>query len=137
MTKEQLGSYKSKKAEIAELHNMLLHIGTDGSMFGNDTILDYRKGYPVPQAVVGVDWGKVAKTKIKYQNKIRELEKECQEIEDFIENITDSLTRRIFRMYYIEGMSLKKIGGIINMDRSSIGKKINNFLIGKAIYKKI
>lgn len=128
MTRESLESYRSKKAEIAELHNALLHIGDGDTMFGHDTILDYRSGYPVPQAVVGVDWDKVSKTENRYLNRLNVLKEECQEVEDFVESISDSLTRRIFRMYYVEGLSQKEIARNVHMDKSSISRKIDKFL---------
>lgn len=128
MTKEQLESYGSKRAEIAELHNMLLHIGDDNSLFGNDTVLDYRKGYPVPQAVIGVDWEKAMRIEKRYKNRISVLERECQEMEEFIENISDSLIRRMFRMRYIEGLSQKEIAKNMHMDRSRISRKIDDFM---------
>lgn len=123
MTKDQLESYKSKIAEIAELQYKLEHI----NVIEHDTILDYRKGYPIPQAVIGVNLDKYKKKEKKYTQKIETLRKECEEIEDFIEAIPDSLTRRIFRMYYIEGKSQKDISQIIHMDRSSVGKKVNRY----------
>ncbi|MCI9097568.1 MAG: hypothetical protein HFI95_15580 [Lachnospiraceae bacterium] len=128
MTKELLESYQSKKEEIAELHNALMHIATGETMIDNDTILDYRSGYPVPQAEVGVDWDKVFRTENRYKNKISVLKEECRKVEDFIENIPDSLTRRIFRMYYIQGMSQKEISRNVHLDRSSISKKISDYL---------
>ncbi len=128
MTKELLEGYRSKKAEISELHNALLHIGNGDNMFGNDTILDYKSGYPVPQAVVGVDWDKVCRVEGKYRNRISILSGECQEVEDFIESIPDSLTRRIFRMYYIEGLTQKDIARNVHMDRSRISRKIDDFM---------
>lgn len=128
MTKEQLESYRSKKAEISELYEMLIKLGDGKNMIGNDTILDYSRGYPVPQAVVGVDWNKVIRTENRYRNRIDMLEGECQEIEEFIENITDSLTRRMFRMRYIEGMSQKEIAKNIHIDRSRISRKIDDFM---------
>ena len=128
MTKELLESYRSKQAEIAELQNALLHIGDGKDMIDNDTVLDYRSGYPMPQAVVGVDWDKVYRKEKRYQNRIGALKEECQEVEDFVENISDSMTRRIFRMYYVEGLSQKDIAGNVHMDRSSISKKIKDYL---------
>ncbi len=128
MTRESLESYRSKKAEIAELHNTLLHLGAGDTMFGNDTILDYRSGYPVPNAVVGVDWDKVLRIESRYKKKLSVLEEECQEVEDFVESISDSLTRRIFRMYYVEGLSQKEIANNVHMDRSRISRKIDEFI---------
>ncbi|MCM1039840.1 MAG: hypothetical protein NC434_11000 [Ruminococcus sp.] len=127
LTKESLEAYRSKKEEIKELQYKLQNLNEGDIMIGYDTILDYRKGYPVPQAVVGVDWEKVDRTVSRYEKRIEVLARECEEVEIYIESITDSLTRRIFRMYYIEGYSQKNIGNIIHIDRSYISKKIKMF----------
>lgn len=128
VTKEYLQSYRSKKEEIKELKYGLQHLGEGDTVIDNDIIFDYRKGYPVPQAVVGVDWHKIERTRDKYNNKIKQLEKECDEIEEYVESIPDSATRRIFRMYYIYDIPQKEISKKLNMERSSISKKISNYL---------
>lgn len=128
MNKELLLSYKSKKAEIYELKYSLQRMNEDDTLIDNDTILNYTKGYPVPQAVVGIDWNKAYKKEKRYLTRIETLEKECKEVEDFIESIQDSLVRRIFRMHYIDGISQNSIAKVIHMDRSNVGKKINTFL---------
>lgn len=128
MTKELLESYKSQKEEIKELQYKLEHLGDGDSMIGNDTIFDYRSGYPMPQSVVGVDWNKVDQLKKRYENKLEILTKECEEIEMFIEEIPDSMTRRIFRMYYIENMTQRQVAKKVHMDKSTVARKIDNFL---------
>ena len=128
MTKELLESYRSKKAEIAELNNALLRLGRGDTMIDNDTILDLRSGYPVPNAVVGVDWDKVFRMESRYKNRLSVLEEECQEIEDFVENISDSLTRRIFRMYYIDGLPQREVARNVHMDRSRVSRKIDQYI---------
>ncbi len=128
MTRELLESYTSKKAEIVELNKALHLLGNGKSMIDNDIILDYRSGYPMPQAVVGVDWSKVTKEEIKCRKKIRMLERECLEIEEFIDSIPDSLTRRIYRMYYLEGLPQQSIAKRVHLERSSVSKKISKFL---------
>lgn len=128
VTKELLESYRSKKSEIAELKYKINHLNDGDAMMGNDTIFDYRSGYPMPQAVVGVDWGKVNRTTERYEDKIEELTKECEEIEEFIEEIPDSLTRRIFRMYYKDGFSQSYVAKKVHLDKSSVSRKIDNFL---------
>lgn len=128
MTKEILGSYRSMKAEIRELEYSLYHMGDDDAMIGNDTIFDYRSGYPVPQAVVGVDWNKVDRKEKRIKSRISELQQKCKEVEDFVENISDSLTRRIFRMYFIEGQNQKNIACAVHLDRSRISRKIDDFI---------
>lgn len=128
MTKESLEGYRSKKAEIAELHNALLELGDGKSMIDNDTILDCRSGYPVPQPVVGVDWGKVFRTENRYKKRISVLEEECQKVEEFVESIPDSLTRRIFRKSFIEGKTQEQVSKDVYLSQSSISKKINELL---------
>ena len=66
-------------------------------------ILNYEKGYPVAEAVVGIDWGKVDRTEERYKKRIDMLTKECEEVEEFVESIpshalTDFIQcRRILR----------------------------------------
>ena len=95
-------------------------------MLGSSVIKDYRKGYPVPQAVVGVDWERYEWQKEHCERRIQELQKKCDAIERYVEeDIEDSLTRRIFRMYFLEGRTQKEIGKIIHMDRSTVSRKLN------------
>lgn len=126
-TREQLDSYKSKKAEIQELQYKLSHLGESDSMIGNDTIFDYRTGYPHPQAVVGVDWEKMDRLTARYCKQIGTLTAECEEVEMWIENISDSLTRRIFRMYFVEGLSQKVVAKKTYLSQAAVSKKISNF----------
>jgi hypothetical protein len=127
VTKEQMESYRSKKAEITELTYKVQHLGDNDAMVGNDVIMDYRSGYPVPQSVVGVDLDKYHRLKARYKNRIAKLAEECEQIETYIEDIEDSITRRIFRMYYIDGLSQKCVAKAVSLDRSSVSRKIDQF----------
>lgn len=127
LTRKQLEQYKSKKEEIAELEAAISKLGSGEGLMGSSTVFDYRSGYPVPQAVVGVDREKFWSTKERYEAKIAELKAECEEVEDFILGIEDSLIRRIFRLCYMEGMTQDGVAKDINMHRSTISKKISDF----------
>nr|WP_294469149.1 hypothetical protein [uncultured Sellimonas sp.] len=128
MTKKKLEDYRSKKAEIKELQYKLSHLGAGDSLIGNDVIMDYRKGYPIPQSVVGYDFEKEKRLRESYEKRIQKLRAECLEVEMWIEDIPDSLIRRIFRMHYVDGMTQKEISKIIHLDRSRISRKIDDFL---------
>ena len=128
MTRKQLEAYRSMQEEISELKYKLQHLGEGDSMINNSTIMDYRSGYPIPQAVVGVDWDKLGKLRERYISRIAQLQKECDGVEAYIEGIEDSITRRIFRMRFIDGLSLKQIGRTVHLDKSNISRKIENFL---------
>ena len=90
--------------------------------------MDYRKGYPQPQSVVGFDYDLYEKRRARWTKRLEQLQKEVDEVEEWIEAIPDGTTRRCFRMVYIDGMTLDVVGKNLNMDRSTVGKKINNFL---------
>lgn len=128
MTKERLEQYQSSKEEIIELKYKLEHLAENDTMVGNSTIFDYRSGYPVPQSVIGFDQRKYDNTRARYEKKIAVLEKECREIEEFVENIQDSLTRRIFRMRYIDRYTQEKISEATHISQGTISKKISTFL---------
>ena len=128
MTKKKLEDYRSKKAEIKELQYKLSHLGAGDSWNGNDVSMDYRKGYPIPQSVVGYDFEKEKRLRESYEKRIQKLRAECLEVEMWIEDIPDSLIRRIFRMHYVDGMTQKEISKIIHLDRSRISRKIDDFL---------
>lgn len=128
MTRQKLEQYKSKKEEIGELEDYIRKLGSSESLMGSSTVFDYRTGYPKPQAVVGVDREEFWKKKEKYEKKIQELKADCEEVEDFILGIEDSLIRRIFRLSYMEGMTQDRVAKDINIHRSTVSKKISDFL---------
>lgn len=128
ITKELLQGYRSKKDEIQELDYILKNRWRDEGLIGNDVIFDYSKGYPMPQSVVGFDQAKYERLQDRDQRRKEQLEQECEEIEEWVEAIPDSLTRRIFRMCFIDGRKQKDAAKAVHLDQSMISKKINNYL---------
>ena len=128
MTRERLEGYRSCREEIQELQYKLDHLGEGDSLIGNDVIMDYRDGFPRPQSVVGYDYGKYERLRKAYESRIEKLQAECAEVELWIEAIPDSLTRRIFRMYYIDGMNQSKIAKRVHLSQAEISKKISRYL---------
>lgn len=101
------------------------------SMIGNDVVFDYSKGYPMPQSVVGFDQKKYERLQNRDLRRKTYLEKENEEIEDFVSQITDSLTRRIFIQYYINGdkpVNQSMISKKVHIDRSRISRRIDEYL---------
>ena len=64
----------------------------------------------------------------RYTARIEKLRAECDEIEEFVENIEDSVTGRIFLMYYIDGISQDNVAKAVGYSRSRVSQKINDFL---------
>lgn len=128
MTKEQLEQYINLKAELAELQYKLQHVGEGDSLIGNDVINDYRTGYGRPQTVIGPDWDRLSNRVQRYTKMIDKVRGQCEEIEQFMEDIRDSQLRRIFRMRYADGLKQKSIAKKLNIDRSYVSKKIDDYL---------
>lgn len=128
MEREQLERYLSQKEEIRELRYKLEHLGEGDSLVGNSTIFDYSTGYPKPQAVVGYDYEKERRLRVQYSTRLAKLRYDCEETEQWIEAIPDSQMRRIFRMRFLDGMILEQIGKKIHVDKSTVSRKIENFL---------
>lgn len=127
MTREQLESYRSMKEEITELKYKLDHFGEGDALIGNDVIMDYRSGYPVPQSVVGYDFERGRHLREMYKRRKAKLEKTCAELEAAVEEIPDSLTRRIFRMYFLDCLPQEKVAKMVHLSQSSVSKKISEF----------
>ena len=125
MTRERMEMYQSNKEEIQELTYKLAHLREN--MVGNSVILDGRTGIPRPQAVVGVDEELLQRRRERYEARKAVLEQECEEIESYIESITDSLNRRILRMRYIDGMTQQRIARKVHMSQSAISRKVEKF----------
>lgn len=129
MTKELLSTYRSKKDEIVELDLVLKNRWRDESLIGNDVILDYSRSYPpIPQGVVGMDRDKYDRLQERDQRRKEKLEQECEEIEEWVEAIPESITRRIFRMCFIEGRKQKDVAKAVHLDRSRISRRIDDYL---------
>lgn len=135
MEREQLERYLSQKEEIRELRYKLEHLGEGDSLVGNSTIFDYSTGFPRPQAVIGYDYEKERRLRAQYSTRLSKLRYDCEETEQWIEAIPDSQTRRIFRMYYLEGETQQKIGKKLHLDQSSVSRKIENFLKLHSMHK--
>ena len=103
ITKELLQGYRSKKDEILELDYILKNRWRD-------------------------DKEKYDRLQCRDQRRKEQLEQECVEIEEWVEAITDSITRRIFRMCFIDGRRQKDVAKAVHLDRSRISRKIDDYL---------
>ena len=128
MDKQQLEAYRSNKAEIAELKHKLATLAGSESLVGSSVILDCRKGYPQPQSVVGYDHNLERRRRERWEKQIGKLQAEVDEVEAWIEGIEDGVTRRCFRMVYVDGMSYRSVARKLHIDWSYVGKKITRYL---------
>lgn len=131
ITKELLANYRSKRQEIKELDFILNNRWKSETMLSVDTVLNYRKGYPVPEGIVGFDQERYERLQNRDLRRKELLEKECKAVEEFVSEIKDSMTRRIFQMYFINGDSRVTQAAVarkVHLDQSMVSRKIDEYL---------
>lgn len=136
VTRQQLEEYRSDKQEILELTYRIENRWKDEAMIGNDVVFDYSKGYPMPQSVVGFDQERYEHLQDRDVRRKDKLEKKCKETEDWVEEIEDGITRRIFRMYFLEGRKQKDVAKAVHIDQSRVSRKIEEYLKTHSTHKK-
>lgn len=105
ITRKLLREYQKYKREIPFLRAELDEMLTSDAGLGSSVILDYQRGYPRPQSVVGVDFGLY-----EYRKEVLgRREAQVKAVEQWIESIEEGQIRCVFRMRYINGMSWVKI----------------------------
>ena len=128
MDKQRLEAYRSNLAEIKELNRKLDDLTGSESLIGNSVIMDYRRGYPQPQSVVGYDYELESSRRERWEKRKAKLQAEVNDVEEWIEAIPDGLTRRGFRMVYCDGLTQRKVAKKLHMDQSGVSKKMSEFL---------
>lgn len=126
--RKRLEEYKSKKDEIREIQIKLHNIKTNEQLIGNDVIYDYSTGYPRAQQVIGYDYMEEQKLKNKWESRLEELSADCLEVELWIEEIPDSITRRIFRMCFIDRLSQQAVGRKVHLSQAAVSDRIANYI---------
>ena len=81
MDKQRLEAYRSNLAEIKELEKNLADLPGSDSLIGNSVIMDYRRGYPQPQSVVGYDYELESIRRDRWEKRKAKLQAEVNEVE--------------------------------------------------------
>lgn len=105
MTRKKLESYQKLMQEIIILRQELNEMNTTDYGLCSSVIFDYKDGFPRPQAVVGFDEERYHKKRCR----LDKIEQEAAGIRKWIDDIEDAVTRKVFRLYYIDGMSWAEV----------------------------
>lgn len=136
MTKQKLGQYRALQKEIASLDKAIdkLHdrAGSIPEVMGKVTGSSHDFPYISQHFPVKMDDPKEAdmilrRIRIKEMRK-EEAEKAALEIEQYVAGISDSTDRQIFELLYLEGKKQREVAEMVNLERSSISKRISRYL---------
>lgn len=105
MTRARLERYQKLMKEIAILRQELDEMNTTEAGLGHSIIFDYRDGFPRPQAVIGFDGERYKKKRRQLDRK----EEEAAAIRQWVDEIEDPVTRQVFKLFYIDGLSWSEV----------------------------
>lgn len=128
MTKQELEQIVSLKNEIRlidqEIKDLESRVVVD-TVTGSRTYIPYDKHQIV---IKGADVGSTIKLRAKLILKSEELQDLLYDLESWVEQIDDPDMRCIFRLYYRKGLTQEEIGAELGYERSTISRKIQEYL---------
>ncbi len=139
MTEAELSQYRAIKLEIADLEARIKNLEhqKDGLIF--DKVTGSMKDFPYTErrfTITGADpdeyklrMRRIGELQRKRNLKLAELVQQESEMHDYIYSIPDSMTRQIFIMRFIDGLTQENIGQRLHIDRSVISRRINNYIL--------
>lgn len=122
MDKAKLEHLNCTKAEIrlltAEIQNW-----PEGIVV--DFYYDYPNGHKRPRPLIG--YADCSGLKRTLEIKLATLQAEIEQMERYLDTIEDTEIRAILRLRYRNGLSFEQIGNELGYDRSTVGKKLNEY----------
>jgi len=138
MDRQRLEQYGSLKMEVQILEQKIKKIYATPARIEHAFVKGSNSEFPYEPksfhvsgySIIADSKKRLRKKKLKemLKKKKAECEEELLEIQEYINNISDSCTRVIFTMTFIDGLKLEQVAKKIHMDRSSVGKKITKYL---------
>lgn len=126
MNKQRLQEYRSLKHELKHLKGLIereynisavnYNVGSKGSKIGTPT---------EDKAM------RIIKLEADYHKTLEKLQDKVNEVEEFVSNVPEAITREILRRRYIEGENWVKISMNVGMSRRHCIRKHNYYLNNK------
>lgn len=137
MTESELGQYKALRNELKDL-NCRIEEARHAETVTFGTVKGSRVYFPYTQKtyhVAGADPAEEAQRQEKLSEllmqreaQMDELVQKQREIENYINEIPDSITRVIFRMYFFDGLNQLEIGRKTGYDQGTVSRKIRSYI---------
>lgn len=136
MNIDELRQYRSLVKESADLDKKLnkLYDRQDaipefmGKVTGSSSEFPYTETHPAVMMVEPKKNDAINRLIMAKQNRKDMVEEQALKIENFIACIEDSKVRRIFELSFIDGMKQKEVAEEVGLERSSISKKIKDYI---------
>lgn len=136
MTKKLLSEYRNRKQRIEKLQRDIEELrGKDvqticGKVKASMKEFPYIQRYETVQMSDPAELERIKAAVGKKEEEIRKLKELNREVEDFVNNITDTATKSIFEYYFIDGnekVTQKEVAARLNGSRESIAAAIRKY----------
>lgn len=124
MTRQRLERYRKLQREKQDLEHRLATYTPKNKEQVADTAKDYRTGYPHTITISGYGDSVYTKLRDRWFKSLAYCIHEIDEIEAWINSIEDPELRVILRMYYTDGYTQSQVAKAMNMERSTVSKRI-------------
>lgn len=127
MTKKQLENLKKLMKEAEHLSNLIKEPPALRE-FVSDTAKDYSTGYPHNILISGYGDSKYPELQQRYHDKLKRIQEERKELEDWLNNVPDSEIRDILRLQYINNLTHEQIADELDYKaRETVTRKLQKF----------
>lgn len=127
--KEKLEQLRALHAEIETISKKYYEMPSEE--YVGDTVKNYRSGKGIPYVIRGFSSEKREKLERKLEQKLEILNKNVNELEDYLDGVADPEMRDILRLYYGVGLSHEEIAERKGYSRSAISMKLKRFFAEK------
>lgn len=131
MTRERLKKLRALLKESEHLEEEIKTLPFTSGGYVGDSVNNYSTGFPKPFLIQGYSTQKYDRLKETLQKKLREIQKEIAELEDWLEHIEDAELRDILRLQYVNGLTQEQIADELGYARETISRKLKDFWIRK------
>lgn len=136
MDKKKLERYKPLKRELLMIDKQINKLEERreelpvvmGKVQSSDHDFPYTEQRVSVQMFEPKEAHKIDREIIRKRARKRQIETEMEEVKEFIENMPEGEDRQVFELYYLEGMKQREVADIVGLERSSISKKISDYL---------
>lgn len=127
MTRERLKKLRALLKEAAHLEEEIKTLPFTSGGYVGDSANNYSTGFPKPFLIQGYSTQKYDRLKETLQKKLREIQKEIAEMEEWLSGIEDGELRDILRLQYRNGMTQEQIAEELGYSVRTIKRRLNQF----------
>ncbi|MCI9597910.1 MAG: winged helix-turn-helix transcriptional regulator [Firmicutes bacterium] len=127
MTRERLKKLKAllKEAEHLEEEIKTMPFTTGG--YVGDSANNYSTGSPKPFVIQGYSTQKYDRLKETLRRKLRDIQSEIAELEEWLESVEDPELRDILRLQYVNGLTQEEIAEELRYSVITVKRRLKRF----------